>query len=179
MQKYEIQNTRFTSATCLIHHRAQSPPTDCCSAFFNPLWVSCRCNWCCAPFRAMSTHRHTHARNMHAHSHTHTDTHARNMHAHTHTHRLTQKDRRTQYAGYGILSRHLLSKSALLNHTDHENQPVRSGRAPHHDNLNSRNKTRKPTCKCGSLYLARVEERFFWIILIVYFVLDDIDFCNF
>ena len=164
MQKYEIQNTRFTSATCLIHHRAQSPPTDCCSAFFKPLRVSCRCNWCCAPFRAMSTHRHT-----------------RTQHActHTHTHRLTQKDRRTQYAGYGILSRHLLSKSALLNHTDHENQPFRSGRAPHHDNLNSRNKTRKPTCKCGSLYLARVEERFFWIILIVYFVFDDIDFCNF
>ena len=95
MQKYEIQNTRFTSATCLIHHRAQSPPTDCCSAFFKPLRVSCRCNWCCAPFRAMSTHRHTHARNMHAHSHTHTDTHARNMHAHTHTHTQTNTERQT------------------------------------------------------------------------------------
>ena len=164
MQKYEIQNTRFTSATCLIHHRAQSPPTHwLLFSFFQtspselPLQLML-CTFSCD----VNTQTHTHATCMH-----------------THTHRLTQKDRRTQYAGYGILSQHLLSKSALLNHTDHENQPVRSGRAPHHDNLNSRNKTRKPTCKCGSLYLARVEERFFWIILIVYFVFDDIDFCNF
>ena len=113
MQKYEIQNTRFTSATCLIHHRAQSPPTDCCSAFFKPLRVRCRCNWCCAPFSC--------------------DVNTRTC-MHTRTHRKTQKDRRAQYAGYGILSGIFWWAKG---HTDHQNQPVNES-AAHHDNLNSK-----------------------------------------
>ena len=66
---------RFTFVACLIHHRAETPPTDCCSALFKPFSeynahsMSC---WFCQLSPVQFQHTGTHK---HMYRHTSTNTH--------------------------------------------------------------------------------------------------------